>query len=1140
MKPLQQAIYLLPSLLLAVVTPLLAQENDEDEVEELSPFVISESANVGYLANSTLAGTRLKTPLRDVGASVSVMTSEFLEDVGATDSSTLLTYGLNTETSGSYGNFAGGNDAVKGGERVDLSDARTNPQRGQRVRGLAQADLTRNYFETDIAFDSYNTERVTINRGPNSLLFGIGSPGGIINNGTLQASLSRNYGEASLRIGERSSHRESFQYNHVLLEDRLAVRVAAMNERFNHQQRPTYDNQHRFYAAFEGVLLKNENSNIFDRTIIRGNFEGGSMESNPPQITPPGDGISAWFELPGASKVAELEAITGETFPDFFTDGSFSPKATYDQRDPGTARSDYNNVVDIPNFIQISLIYEQLGGNTAPGLTGSDLDGSVMRVQYNRNDDFPGRLVWDYFVASSLYSADYLPGFITQSLPLSVFDNENMALHGNTNLVNRDFDAQNYTLEQTFFGGRAGIELAYDSQNYSTFRRFPFNAGGFAIAFNDILVDIQEYRNDDTPNPNLGRLMAVSSQSALQSILGGEVQDIEREATRLTAFYDLDFTGADNGLKWLGRHVFTGVLSKQSRDIRDREEGAAWVSDVLDIGGSNFHFHDIAGSRRQVVSQVYLSDPIHSNSSINSLSDLKISNYVNIDLPRNGQTYNVAVYDRFNGGFSYIPARTVVYDREFKRTRREVETQVISLQSYLLGGNIVGLIGYRTDEQTTWQHIPNVENPDGSLNIPESDVLERSRDPLTGEVLAPEKGDTLTWSIVAHTPASWTEDIWSRPRFSVHYNDSENFNPIGARTDIDGNAIASPSGTTEEYGFSVELFDNKLNARVSWYETAIANDSASIDPLTIPNRIGNWLSRWQEGINDQQTIEWMLAQTPGDPQNGLWSSYEEAFNAFTDLLPARTQALYNYRVEPLNTIGADIEDDTDLYPNVVATRQFVSKGMEIDLIANPTPNWRLMLNVGQQETVQSSIAPALAAVASEIDTNLRASDFIDLRDAPTLGEASTFRSRWAGTYGVLLAELAQEGTASLEQREWRVNLISSYDFSEGTLKGLGVGGAYRWQSEVATGYPLEDPDNDGINTPDLTRPFFGDPEWNMDFWMSYSRRISDKVDWKIQLNVRNLLGGDDVIPVITNPDGEMAVFRNSLPTEFFLTNTFRF
>ena len=82
---------------------------------------------------------------------------------------------------------------------------------------------------------------------------------------------------------------------------------------------------------------------------------------------------------------------------------------------------------------------------------------------------------------------------------------------------------------------------------------------------------------------------------------------------------------------------------------------------------------------------------------------------------------------------------------------------------------------------------------------------------------------------------------------------------------------------------------------------------------------------------------------------------------------------------------------------------------------------------------------------------------------------------------------------------------------------------------------------DGIQVPDLSRPFFGPDELNGDFWVNYSRPIlDDKVNWKIQLNVRNLIGDDDMIPVVTNPNGVVAITRNPNPQEFFLTNTFSF
>jgi hypothetical protein len=48
------------------------------------------------------------------------------------------------------------------------------------------------------------------------------------------------------------------------------------------------------------------------------------------------------------------------------------------------------------------------------------------------------------------------------------------------------------------------------------------------------------------------------------------------------------------------------------------------------------------------------------------------------------------------------------------------------------------------------------------------------------------------------------------------------------------------------------------------------------------------------------------------------------------------------------------------------------------------------------------------------------------------------------------------------------------------------------------------------------------------------------VAWRIQLNVRNLIGSDSLIPVSTNPDGRTAIVRFPPDRQWFVTNTFRF
>ena len=170
-----------------------AQDADTDnEVYELSPFAVDAGDTSGYTARSSLAGTRLNTPLRDVASTVSVVTKQFLEDTNSTDLQELLVYTTGTEVNGIGGNFANPNENRVVGAIQDSQFRR--PASSNRVRGLATADLTRDYFSTIVPMDSYNTDRVVINRGANAILFGLGSPAGIINNNTIRP-LFGNHGE---------------------------------------------------------------------------------------------------------------------------------------------------------------------------------------------------------------------------------------------------------------------------------------------------------------------------------------------------------------------------------------------------------------------------------------------------------------------------------------------------------------------------------------------------------------------------------------------------------------------------------------------------------------------------------------------------------------------------------------------------------------------------------------------------------------------------------------------------------------------------------------------------------------------------------------------------------------------------------
>lgn len=244
-----------------------SQEAKEDPIV-LSPFAVQSSRDVGYQAASTLAGTRLHTDLKDLGSAISVYTKKFLEDTGATNNQDLLIYATNTETGGSQGNFAGLGDGPSLGESGTL----IRPNNNNRVRGLTSADTTRNLLLTDIPWDNYNIDRVDIQRGPNSILYGLGSPAGIIN-ATLSPATFYDSNKVEARFGSYGSTRGTFNFNRELIRQELAIRVAGLYDDKEFQQKPAFSHEKRLYGAlkWEPKFLKKGVAN----TTLNASFETG-------------------------------------------------------------------------------------------------------------------------------------------------------------------------------------------------------------------------------------------------------------------------------------------------------------------------------------------------------------------------------------------------------------------------------------------------------------------------------------------------------------------------------------------------------------------------------------------------------------------------------------------------------------------------------------------------------------------------------------------------------------------------------------------------------------------------------------------------------------------------------------------------
>jgi len=390
----------LPLLLLAPVfaaAPAPVPAPGAEEAVKLNPFVVSESDAVGYLATSTLAGTRINTALRDVGAAISIVTPEFLQDTAATNLGELLALTTATEIGGVAGNFAGG--AVDSG-RPDMSESRENPQANNRVRGIGPATTTRDYFPTDIPFDAYNSSGVTISRGPNSLLFGIGNPAGVIEGSTVRPQLQRDRTAVTGVFASENSYRGVLDHNRVLVRGRLALRVANVAEQNNFQQRPAFDRKRRGFLSAEGVVREGRAGGWLGRTAVRVSGETGDSQSNPVNVIPPVNTMLNFFEppnpaiasLPGTNLDPRL--VTGS--PSF----SWRPRVTVDNRLGSSDIVAANPGVGVPYFIQIPLVYDTPGqqrpgyaSSANPALAG--VAGIMGRIRYAPNPN--GRPAIDAF-----------------------------------------------------------------------------------------------------------------------------------------------------------------------------------------------------------------------------------------------------------------------------------------------------------------------------------------------------------------------------------------------------------------------------------------------------------------------------------------------------------------------------------------------------------------------------------------------------------------------------------------------------------------------------------------------------------------------------------------------------------------------
>lgn len=852
--------------------PAASLPQEDEDVIILSPFEVSADQTSGYSTASTLAGNRLNTDLRDLGTSLSIYNAQFLNDIGATDARSLLQYTLGTEVGGVYGNYSG-----SGGGISPNTNANLGPQSSNRVRGLVGADNTRDLYLTNIPWDGYNIEAVDIQRGPNAILFGQGSAGGVINTRTKQASY-RNSGELAVRVDQHGSLRGSFDLNRVLLDDELSIRLAAVHSEAKFKQKPAFDDFNRQFMAvrYEPKFLKQAGA----RTIIKLDGELGSSTSNRPRNMPPEDFITPWFSI--GTPTYNLA---------WLNDGNWQIPGRGD-----AVRQDFANPANPnPNFQPL------LGGQGA-GYAGY-FGGSVF--QYNGNSSTP-------LMAMALNPVAYLglgangqrdgniaglapsgprgiPGYreyaAEMDLPFqtlvknkfitdtSIFDFYNRLIDGDIKREWYDFNTFDASISQTFFNDKVGFDIGYHEEK--------FKEGGFNPVGNAIHVDVQARWIDGTNTPENGWYYDGTSNvgSGRPYVTVGNSEgrsQTDRDSLRATAFATHDFDRGDSHwlLRLLGQHTITAMSSKDDY----HRYGENWVKSTFtgdyynhpqfaEIKANNGRFWADFVPRRNVYigpnlegralgQDLGIRGPsvrphIGETESLRYFDSTWIAtgvnpsdpwyNQVTAGLPGgpvlSTQSENPANYRGWGTRQVTLmtdsnPANIPALTESRTWDQRNNEAYAFVWQAKLWNDSIVATAGTRHDEVSQTNTVWNREES--------TDDITQIRP--TVSALGPLEEDSNSWGVVAHFDRLPWIGQWAQKlpvSISATYNKSENFQTGQVYRDYWGQDLPLPSGETEDMGIVLATRDGKYSLKVNQFESAVKhNPSSGVQFWNYGNNLG--------------------------------------------------------------------------------------------------------------------------------------------------------------------------------------------------------------------------------------------------------------------------------------------------------------
>ena len=416
-------------------------------------------------------------------------------------------------------------------------------------------------------------------------------------------------------------------------------------------------------------------------------------------------------------------------------------------------------------------------------------------------------------------------------------------------------------------------------------------------------------------------------------------------------------------------------------------------------------------------------------------------------------------------------------------TKSIVKTSALALQSFFWRDRIVLTNGFRQDDQTSWLSVPN-----DFVNLRDANGSAprpsgiNVRDFKPGSRAA-RGGSTYSRGLVFHL----------QPWVSLSYNTSNNFQVNSGTRNVYGDLLPNPQGKGSDYGLKFSFFDRRLFLDVTHYTNSNENSADSISN----NAAGNF------------------------------KQFDQLWIAVSDFTKD-----VKYLTSPYSTLST-------VWADAVST---TSKGWEFSLTANATRQWRMTLNGSKRgDNTTSARGVYINQYMAQYIPIIKSHPEWQGLDATN---GLTVAQRVADLENTLVNFNAIRNSPSANfASNWTLNLIQSYDFSRETrLNGFSVGGSMNARGKAINGFAV---DSKLVLNP--LSPYHAPAYANFGGWVTYKRKLfKNRVDWRLQLNVRNLFDKNTVFPLINvdTRDGKNtpnpAVYTLKEPRTYQFTSTFKF